>query len=237
MTILFRRFFSIEVDKEGNPKPRSEAENYKMFTKPIPKIPGRKLLIAKDEEFIDQHLGKYPLIFVNFKSASILSLDNAISKCKRVFHKSFLDHKYLCKSDKLEDYEKEDCENWVKAYKSLDKLDVLGGLESLSEYSFKHFGSKCFIIVDEHDSMCASVMFEMEGRTLRRIVEFFISCLDFVAKDNNKYVVSSLFTGISHMCTTGLSRLGNILPFKFLQNDRFVEFYSLTSKELVDLKE
>lgn len=109
---MVRRFFSIEVDEEGNPKPRSEAKYYKMFTSPLPKIPNRKLLIAEDKEFIDRHLGKYPIIFVNFKSSAVYSYDRAVRECKRVIYKAFLEHKYLCKSDQLEADEKATCVKW-----------------------------------------------------------------------------------------------------------------------------
>jgi len=77
---------------------------------------------------------------------------------------------------------------------------------------------------------------KIEESELKRIIEFFMSCLDFVAKDNSEHVAATFITGISYICTTGLSRLGNVDAFPFLQNDKFSEFYGLTLAELRDLK-
>ncbi|XP_065220092.1 uncharacterized protein LOC135845454 [Planococcus citri] len=235
---MIRCFLSIEVDEKGNPIPRSEAKNYKMFTSPIPKSTDRKLLIAEHENFLNEHLGKYPVIFVNFKCPPVRTLKDTISECKRVIHESFCEHKYLCESSKLDPDEKSVCKQWCSntKYQSANKSDTLVGFKSLSRYLAKHFSTRCFVIVDEYDSIYASAMLEVKEPILRRITEFFMACLDFVAKDNTDYVVSTFITGISDMCMKNTDKLGNVV-FKCLPDDEFQQFYGLTYEEMVDLKE
>ncbi|XP_065220114.1 uncharacterized protein LOC135845461 isoform X2 [Planococcus citri] len=235
---MIRCFLSIEVDEKGDPIPRSEAKNYKMFTSPIPKSTGRKLLIAEDEEFVDEHLGQYPVIFVDFKCPPVRTLEDTISECKRVIHESFCEHKYLCESSKLDPDEIWFCKKWCSntEYQSFNKSEVVVGLKLLAEFLAKHFSSKCFVIVDEYDSIYTSAMFEVEEPILRRMTEFFISCLDFVA-NGNKFVKSNFITGISEMCKKGSGKLRNIVYGSFLPNVGFEQFYGLTNEEMVHLKE
>lgn len=166
---------------------------------------------------MDTYLGKHPVIYIDFKSAGIHSFNSAVSECKRVIRKCYRDHEYLCRSAKLNAYEKAACERWCSDDNylptSCDESRIKEGLWSLSQYLTKHFEAKCFVIVDEYDSMCYSAMFNVEEKVLSRIIEFFISCLDFVTKDNDTYIQSAFFTGISYICTTGLSRLGNVRRF------------------------
>ena len=157
-------FLKIEVDDSGNRltksklnEPVHDTENYRLFTNDIPKLPGRKLKISEEVKIMDEHLGKYPVIFINFKSAAVTSYDRAISECKRVTRECFLEHEYLCLSSKLNAREKADFEKWCDdddyRFKSCEKSRILEGFKLLSSCLFKHFNHKCFVIVDEYDSI------------------------------------------------------------------------------------
>jgi hypothetical protein len=244
---MLRLFLTIEVDENGNRKTRSngnepirDTENYRLFANHIPSLPERNLNISKEQAIMDKYLGKHPVIYIDFKSPAIHSFNRAVSACKRVIRHCYLDHKYLCRSAKLDADEKADCIQWCSDNNyltaSCDKLRITDGLRSLSQYLVKHFEAKCFVIVDEYDSMCCSAMFKVEDTVLDSIIEFFSSCLDFVVKDNDTYIQSAFLTGISYICTTGLSRLGNVDSFKFLDNDKFSKFYGVTLEEAEDLK-
>jgi len=55
---------------------------------------------------MDKHLGKYPITFIDFKSAPIRSLLKAFSECKRVIRECYLEYEYLRCSSKLDAVEK-----------------------------------------------------------------------------------------------------------------------------------
>ena len=113
---MIAQFLKIEVDRDGQritkstrEEPVRDTNNYKLFSEKIPKL-GRCLKIAGESDLMDHHLGKYPVIWVNFKASSIKNEDDVISCCQSVIHKSFLHHKYLCISPKLDRDEIEMCE-------------------------------------------------------------------------------------------------------------------------------
>ena len=156
----------------------TNGENYKLFTSPIPRIPQRKLLIANEEKLIE-HLGNYPVIYVNFKSASIHSLDDdAINEYTAIVHNAF--RKHICirvhhSMLRREKYAKMVFWSqivWLLGHPPWSRM--LGTIIIVQTFQLEVL-RYCWWI---YDSLCLSAMFRVEERVLEHIIDFFISCLD-----------------------------------------------------------
>ncbi|XKL62304.1 hypothetical protein PGB90_002137 [Kerria lacca] len=237
---MLKLFLTIEVDENGQritksiEKPVHDTKNYRCFTSPIPKLPERKLKISKEIEILNKHLGKYPVIFVDFRGGLVQSFKDVIEKCKKVIHNSYLEHEYLCRSKKLNTYEKNICKKWCSEteYNTFDAVDVVSSLKGLSKCLFKHFDHKCFVLIDIYDSVCSTSRFQVEETAFRDIKMFYLSIFGFLLKGNKKNVCSSFITGISYI---GHSNNINNVSDKFVQNRKFINFYGLTFDEVEDL--
>jgi len=90
---MLKHFFERSPDEEVMEK------NRKLF---------EETQIWKCSEIMREHQGKYPVIFLDFKSSStISSLQTARDVLASVGQKAFLTHEYLATSDDLKDHEKE----------------------------------------------------------------------------------------------------------------------------------
>lgn len=88
---------------------------------------------------------------------------------------------------------------------------------------FKYVKHRCFVLIDEYDSMY-SLLISKDSSFLH------LGTIYFLLKDN-----------VENVCVTGLpfihptDSLFNIKLCKFLQNDKFLNFYGLIFDEIEDL--
>ncbi|XKL62201.1 hypothetical protein PGB90_002034 [Kerria lacca] len=233
---MLKLFLMIEVDESGEritksiKEPVRDTKNYQLFTNPIPKLPGRKLKISEEIEILNKHLGKYPVIYVDFNCKTVQSLDNVVEKCKNIIHKTYLEHKYLCNSKKLDVDEKYICKKWCSKteYKLTEVVDVSQSLYYLSKFLFNHFNHKCFVLVDNYDSK--SSKFQVENTTyyyISKVRQWIFEKLF----DGNERIYFSFSTGIS-----SLIKFNDVYPYPSLQGNKFKNFYGLTVDEIMDFE-
>lgn len=94
---MIRNFFEKLPDAEA-----AEA-NRKLFI---------DLKINKFEDVVNDHLGKYSVIFLNFYATSIFSYDDALCFVKKVVHYAFIEHNYLINSNILNASQKKYVNKW-----------------------------------------------------------------------------------------------------------------------------
>jgi hypothetical protein len=151
---MFRRFVELQVDKEtGNKMTKvdlksdivSNTTNYELFTK---KQNGEKLNleIMKKDEFVKTHFG--PVINVDFLcNETVTSKTDALNLCKKRIPATFEEHPYLYKysESKLEDYERNVCEQWCGNPMQFEPTNVVEGLKNLSKYLNKFHKRRVFV--------------------------------------------------------------------------------------------
>ena len=112
------------------------------------------LYISGNKELCDEHMGKYPVIFLSFKGVEGLTYDEAFDALVRVISKEISRVSFLADSDKLTMLEREQ-------YKGLtiiedgsfvfNKDKLISSLQLLSQLLYKHYGQKVVILIDEYD--------------------------------------------------------------------------------------
>lgn len=112
------------------------------------------LYISGNKALCDEHMGKYPVIFLSFKGVEGLMYDEAFDALVRVIGKEVSRVSFLADSDKLTLLEREQ-------YKGLtiiedgsfvfDKDKLISSLQLLSQLLYKHYGQKAVILIDEYD--------------------------------------------------------------------------------------
>lgn len=112
------------------------------------------LYISGNKELCDEHMGKYPVIFLSFKGVEGLTYDEAFDALVRVIGKEISGVSFLADSDKLTMLEREQ-------YKGLtiiedgsfvfNKDKLISSLQLLSQLLYKHYGQKAVILIDEYD--------------------------------------------------------------------------------------
>lgn len=112
------------------------------------------LYISGNKKLCDEHMGKYPVIFLSFKGVEGLTYDEAFDALVRVIGKEISRVSFLADSDKLTMLEREQ-------YKGLtiiedgsfvfNKDKLISSLQLLSQLLYKHYGQKAVILIDEYD--------------------------------------------------------------------------------------
>ena len=112
------------------------------------------LYISGNKELCDEHMGKYPVIFLSFKGVEGLTYDEAFDALVRVIGKEISRVSFLAASDKLTMLEREQYKGLTiiedgSFVFSKDKL--ISSLQLLSQLLYKHYGQKVVILIDEYD--------------------------------------------------------------------------------------
>ena len=112
------------------------------------------LYISGNKELCDEHMGKYPVIFLSFKGVEGLTYDEAFDAFVRVIGKEISRVSFIADSDKLTMLEREQYKGLTiiedgSFVFSKDKL--ISSLQLLSQLLYKHYGQKVVILIDEYD--------------------------------------------------------------------------------------
>ena len=129
---MFRSFFEIGTDKS-------------LFD---------GLYISQNKALCDEHMGKYPVIFISLKDVEGLSYDEAFQVFSRIIGNEISKFSFLAESDKLTVWEKEQFKGLLHIEKGkfiFDNATFTTSLKLLSKLLYKHYGKKAVILIDEYD--------------------------------------------------------------------------------------
>ena len=186
------------------------------------------LKIEKEEVF-DEHICRYPVIFLTFKDIKAANFKHSLETIKRLIADEYRRHAYLLKSEALDDFEKKDFESLatIKAENSL----FTSSLRYLSQYLYKHHKEKPLILIDEYDTPIISAY--TEGY-YKETITFFKSFLGAGLKDN-PYIFKGILTGILRVAKESIfSDMNNLAVYSFLRN-KFSDKFGLTEEEVICL--
>ena len=112
------------------------------------------LYISGNKELCDEHMGKYPVIFLSFKGVEGLTYDEAFDALVRVIGKEISRVSFLADSDKLTMLEREQYKGVTIIEDGsfvFNKDKLISSLQLLSQLLYKHYGQKAVILIDEYD--------------------------------------------------------------------------------------
>lgn len=221
---MMKRFFELSPNSE------EMEENRKLFA-------GTR--IAEDENIMERHQGKYPVLLLDFKSEStISSLESARDVLAFVVQGAYQAHEYLASSD-LKDREKEEVKSWCdRNFESnpvkKDQI-IFNALKNLAKYLARHWKKEIIVLVDEYDSICCDAVVEMDDeKELQRVIALCSGALSCILKsiDKDIKIARGILTGIAYLMCKGLNKLSNVNEYKFQESNVFSKFYGLTFDEL-----
>ena len=105
------------------------------------------LYISQNKALCDEHMGKYPVIFLTLKGVEGLTFADAKMMLKSILSTEMDSHYYLKTSEALTD---EDKAYFVKMLTGTDE-NINDSLRKLSQLLYKHYGKKVVILIDEYD--------------------------------------------------------------------------------------
>ena len=105
------------------------------------------LYISDNKELCDDHMGKYPVIFLSLKGVEGLEFSSAKRMLCTIIDREIDRHYYLKTSDVLTD---EDRTLFTKMLHGQDD-NIEDSIRMLSKLLYKHYGQKVVILIDEYD--------------------------------------------------------------------------------------
>lgn len=105
------------------------------------------LYISGNKELCDDHMGKYPVIFLSFKGVEGLEFASAKRMLCTIIEREIDRHYYLKTSDALTD---KDRALFTKMLHGQDD-NIEDSIRMLSQLLYKHYGQKVVILIDEYD--------------------------------------------------------------------------------------
>jgi hypothetical protein len=232
---MIKKFLSLEVNAYGEQLPEKDRENRKLFLGGEIKLEdgSKKLLdelkIAKHKDILECQ-GRFPVISVDFKDTKGYSYNEILSKVKTALRKSFLEHKYLSKSSKLNEPERKYFCKFTDSLeqKTLHDHEVTKGLKTLSSLLSTHFGCDSYLLMDEYDvAINHSYIDKFKDKESENVMKLFRDINEMTLKDN---------TCLEKGLITGVYGITDCFPNNDLQysmlDTRYFEHYGFTQEEV-----
>ncbi|OYZ38669.1 MAG: hypothetical protein B7Y25_00130 [Alphaproteobacteria bacterium 16-39-46] len=229
MTML-EYFFSVPVHGDGTLNTEEHLKKCDIFS---------KLKIGEYPNFIKEHCGKYPAIFVSFKDVKAKRYEELERTVRDIVYQIYSSHKYLLHSDKIDGIQKTLFKKFIT--KEFDLSELKKSLFYLSEMLHRHFGQKVIILIDEYDTPLNdwyAQQFIQEGtspaeneRGFQDVLSLFSGILSSTLKDNT-FLEKSMLTGILCVAKASIfSGLNNLGEDSILDN-RYAEHFGFTEKDV-----
>ena len=201
--------------------------------------------IFADQEFCQQYMGHYPVIFLSLKSVEGINFETAYQKLAEVIY-GLVDSqfRFLLQSNKLSDGNKRDLQYLL----DLDNLEKVSSsvklqfsLQKLTQFLYQHYGKKAIVLIDEYDVPLAKA--SVRGY-YNQMVDVIRGMLGSVLKTNTcleKAVLTgclrvskeSIFTGLNNInVNTVFSRdeaLSTGIGFTTDETNMMLDYYGLSS--------
>ncbi|KAK0180648.1 hypothetical protein PV327_003011 [Microctonus hyperodae] len=236
---MARRFFEIEVDKDGKPielnvnedkcclkKVQTRSKNFKLFK-------GKK--IFEDKQFVFNHFGKYPTIHVDFNELVGFNYEEILVQFRKILNETFKQHNYLENSSLWDDTEfnKDIFMKYTVEFASLSELDVKNGLSILAEFLHGYYGKAVYLFIDNLDAPVNSLVYQntMMNEDVKKTIEFLQGAICQLL-EGNKYVERSLSNSCQKFSRLILKDATNVAHYDFMNQQSIREFYGLEEAEV-----
>ena len=112
------------------------------------------LYISQNRELCENHMGKYPVIFLSLKGVDGLSFEEAKYRLTEVIANEARRFQFLSDSSRLADDDKDIYRTIISIRDGLYMMNhklLTSSLQLLSQLLFQHYGKKVIILIDEYD--------------------------------------------------------------------------------------
>lgn len=226
---MVKKFFEIIPDDKGEPQTIETTENYRLFT-------NNSLQISKHPALINTHLGRYAVLYIDFKPLSqITGFTNMFHWFRIIFNNTVSRHTYLFQSqymginDRL--YLKMTC---ATAVNHDGTFNVHLAFSRLIFYLNIHFNKGVVVLIDNYDAHVESLIFKnMLQFEIMRCMDYITTFYETLLRDTHVFRV--LMTGVLKVYGNENRNLFNREEmgfFRYLYDNSFSKFYSLSESEV-----
>lgn len=185
------------------------------------------LYISQNKALCDEHMGKYPVIFLTLKGVEGLTFADAKMMLKSILSTEMDRHYYLKTSDALTD---EDKAYFVKMLTGTDE-NINDSLRKLSQLLYKHYGKKAVILIDEYDVPLDKAY---QNGYYHEMVSL-IRGLFGQALKTNDYLQFAILTGCLRISKESIFTGLNNFKVLSIMDARFDEQFGFTDSEVEEL--
>jgi hypothetical protein len=184
------------------------------------------LLISQQGDYYMQHQGKYPVIFISFKDMKHNSYDEAYEGLIGLISATYSMHRVVLSGDTLFDNEKKVFEDIL--WKRASAADIAVSLLNLSNYLYRYYKVKPWLLMDEYDTPIQSGYL---NHHYQGIIGFMRGLLGAVLKGNSN-INRAIITGILRIAKENLfSGLNNVKVYSVL-NTQYATHFGFTEAEV-----
>ena len=185
------------------------------------------LYISQNKALCDEHMGKYPVIFLTLKGVEGLTFADAKMMLKSILSTEMDRHYYLKTSEALTD---EDKAYFVKMLTGTDE-NINDSLRKLSQLLYKHYGKKVVILIDEYDVPLDKAY---QNGYYHEMVSL-IRGLFGQALKTNDYLQFAILTGCLRISKESIFTGLNNFKVLSIMDTRFDEQFGFTDSEVEEL--
>ena len=185
------------------------------------------LYISQNKALCDEHMGKYPVIFLTLKGVEGLAFTDAKMMLKSILSTEMDRHYYLKTSEALTD---EDKAYFVKMLTGTDE-NINDSLRKLSQLLYKHYGKKVVILIDEYDVPLDKAY---QNGYYHEMVSL-IRGLFGQALKTNDYLQFAILTGCLRISKESIFTGLNNFKVLSIMDTRFDEQFGFTDSEVEEL--
>ena len=202
----------------------------------------KKTKLAEKRNTVEQHMGKYPVIFIDFMRCAGLNYTQIESGLDNEIDREFRRHGYLQDSSFISKQEKQSFLYYIKNH-NLTFGDKVESFFFLSELLSKHWKEKVMVFIGEYDNPISEIYSnflvsdkEKYHNEIEMVVELFKQTFQQLLK-SNKLVCKAMITGIMHVENAGfLSALNNKIEYGVSSPGYTKGLYGFTDEEIHDLQ-
>ena len=193
--------------------------------------------IFADQEFCQQYMGHYPVIFLSLKSVEGINFETAYQKLAEIIY-GLVDSqfRFLLQSNELSDGNKRDLQYLL----DLDNLEKVSSsvklqfsLQKLTQFLYQHYGKKAIVLIDEYDVPLAKA--SVRGY-YNQMVDVIRGMLGSVLKTNTcleKAVLTGCLRVSKESIFTGLNNIS--VNTVFSRDEELATGVGFTKDETIDM--
>lgn len=179
-------------------------------------------------EFLKQHQGKYPVIFITFKDVKESSYERTIEKIRNLIKSLYREHASQLELIK-ESASRSLFEQYLNGLTNDESLAL--SLTFLSEFLFRTSGKKAIILIDEYDTPLTHAY---QNCFLDEVSNFMRNMFSAALK-GNVYLEKGGMTGILRVSKNELLSGLNNLKMYSLFDEKYSHYFGFTKKEVAEL--
>ena len=185
------------------------------------------LYISQNKSLCDEHMGKYPVIFLTLKGVEGLTFTKAKSMLSEIIKDEADRHYILNSSEALTSVDKE---AFMKILTGNEK-NIENSLKTLSRLLYKHYGKKVVILIDEYDVPLDKAY---QNGYYHEMVSL-IRGLFGQALKTNDYLQFAILTGCLRISKKSIFTGLNNFKVLSIMDTRFDEQFGFTDSEVEEL--